>query len=620
MIGGTTGAMKRFFAAACAASLLAAGAAWADGAKPSHGISVFGDLKYPPGFKHFDYVNPDAPKGGAITVWGLDTFETLNPFILKGRKEEWNSLIFDTLMTRATDEPDALYALVASGAEIAADRGSVAFTIDPRARFHDGSRITAEDVAFTFETLIKKGHPSFRINFRDVAKAEVLGPAKVRFVFKPGLHRDLPTMLAGLPVLSKTYYATVPFDKTTFTAPLSSGPYRVAKAEPGRSIVYERVADYWARDLPVNRGRFNFDRIRVDYYRDRDIAFQAFFSGQYDFREEFTSRSWATQYDKPPVEKGLIVRETLPDETPSGVQAFFFNLRRAKFQDPRVRQALDLAFDYEWTNKNLFYSQYERTNSMFENSELAAHAPPSAAELALLEPLRGQVPKEVFERPYMAPVSNGSGKIRKRLRTAARLFRKAGYRVKDGVLTGADGAPFTIEFLLFEASFNRIINPYSRNLERLGVKATIRIVDAANFKYRTDHSDFDIIVRRYVQPLTPGIEQRNYFGSANADTAGTFNVGGVKDPAVDALVEKVTTAGSRAELVTAVRALDRVLMWNRFVIPQWYKGSHNVAYWNKFDRPKLKPRYARGVIDTWWFNPENARLLAAGTAPPRRTN
>jgi microcin C transport system substrate-binding protein len=475
-------------------------------------------------------------------------------------------------------------------------------------------------VAFTFETLIKKGHPSYRINFRDVAKAEVLGPARVRFVFKPGLHRDLPTMLAGLPVLSKAYYATVPFDKTTFTAPLSSGPYRVAKAEPGRSIVYERVADYWARDLPVNRGRFNFDRIRVDYYRDRDIAFQAFFSGQYDFREEFTSRSWATQYDKPPVEKGLIVRETLPDETPSGVQAFFFNLRRAKFQDPRVRQALDLAFDYEWTNKNLFYSQYERTNSMFENSELAAHSAPSAAELALLEPLRGQVPKEVFERPYMAPVSNGSGKIRKRLRTAARLFRKAGYRVKDGVLTAADGAPFAIEFLLFEASFNRIINPYIRNMERLGVKATIRVVDAANFKYRTDHFDFDIIVRRYVQPLTPGIEQRNYFGSANADTAGTFNVGGVKDAAVDALVEKVTSAGSRAELVTAVRALDRVLMWNRFVIPQWYKGSHNVAYWNKFDRPRVKPRYARGVIDTWWFNPDKARLLAAGTAPPRRTN
>ncbi len=616
MIGGATGAMIRPFAVAFAGLVLASAAAWADGAKPSHGISVFGDLKYTPGFTHFDYVNPDAPKGGTITVWGLDTFETLNPFILKGRKEAWNFLIFDTLMTRAADEPDALYALVASGAEIAADRGSVGFTIDPRARFHDGTPVTAADVVFTFETLVKQGHPRFRINFRDVATAEALGPRKVRFVFKPGFHRDLPTLLAGLPVLSKAYYATVRFDKTTFTAPLSSGPYRVARAEPGRSIVYRRVADYWARDLAVNRGRFNFDRIRVDYYRDRDIAFQAFFSGQYDFREEFTSRSWATQYDKPPVEKRLIVRETLPDETPSGVQAFFFNLRRAKFQDRRVRAALDLAFDYEWTNKNLFYSLYERTNSMFENSELAAHAAPSKAELALLEPLRGRVPDEVFERAFVAPKSDGSGKIRKRLRTAARLLREAGYRVKDGVLTAADGTPFAIEFLLFESSFNRIINPYIRNLERLGVAATIRVVDAANFKVRTDQFDFDIIVRRFVQPLTPGIEQRNYFGSANADTAGTFNVGGVNDPAVDALVEKVTQARTRAELVTAVHALDRVLMWNRFVIPQWYKGSHNVAYWNKFDRPKTKPRYARGVIDTWWFVPAKARMLAAGTAPP----
>lgn len=616
MIGGATGVMIRTIVAVGASLLLTAAVAWADGARPSHGISVFGDLKYPPGFKHFDYVNPNAPKGGKLTVWGLDTFETLNPFILKGRKDDWNALIFDTLMTRATDEPDALYALVASGAAVAADRSWVEFVIDPRARFHDGSKITADDVVFSFETLIKKGHPSYRINFRDVAKSEAQGPGKVRFTFNPGFHRDLPTMLASLPVLSKAYYANVAFDKTTFVAPLSSGPYRVAKAEPGRTIVYERVTDYWARDLPVNRGRFNFDRIRVDYYRDRDIAFQAFFSGQYDFREEFTSRSWATQYDKPPVEKGLIVRETLPDETPSGVQAFVFNLRRAKFQDSRVREALDLAFDYEWTNKNLFYSQYERTNSMFENSELAAHAPPNPAELALLEPLRGQVPDEALDRAFVGPKSDGSGKIRRRLRSAARLFRKAGYKVKDGVLTAADGTPFAVEFLLFESSFNRVINPYIRNLKRLGVEATIRVVDAANFKYRTDHSDFDIIVRRFVQPLTPGLEQRNYFGSDNADTAGTFNVGGVKDAAVDALIEKVTGARTRAELVTAVRALDRVLMWNRFVIPQWYKGSHNVAYWNKFDRPKVKPRFARGVIDTWWYNAEKARMIADGTPPP----
>ncbi|MCH8882455.1 MAG: ABC transporter substrate-binding protein, partial [SAR324 cluster bacterium] len=319
----------------------------------------------------------------------------------------------------------------------------------------------------------------------------------------------------------------------------------------------------------------------------------------YDFREEFTSRSWAIQYDKPPVRRGLIVRETLPDETPSGAQVFVFNLRRDKFKDRRVREALGLAFDFEWTNKNLFYGLYERTNSMFENSELAAKVKPSAAERALLEPLRAMVPKEVFEEAYVAPVTDGSGRIRGNLKKAVRLLRKAGYRVRAGVLTGPDGKPFTIEFLLFEATFNRILNPYIRNLERLGVKANIRIVDSANFKYRTDHFDFDAIVERYVQPLTPGVEQRSYFGSAYADMPGTRNLSGIKDPAVDALIEKIIEAPTRKALVAAVRALDRVVMWNRYTVPQWYKGTHQVAYWNKFDRPGLKPKFGRGVMDTW---------------------
>ena len=585
--------------------------------KVSHGVSVFGDLKYGADFTHLDYVNPDAPKGGTLRLWGLDTFETLNPFILKGRKEAWNELIFDTLMARAFDEPDALYGLVARAIEIPEDGGWVAFRLRPEARFHDGTPITAEDVAFTFETLVKKGHPQFAILFRDVAGVEVLDRHRVRFVFKPGRHRDLPVQLAGLPVLSKAYYAEVAFDRTTFTPPLSSGPYRVARAEPGRSVTYERVRDYWAQELPINRGRYNFDRIKIDYYRDRDIAFEAIFAGQYDFREEFTSRSWATQYDKPPVRKGLIVRETLNDDTPSGVQAFFFNLRRDKFKDRRVRRALDLAFDFEWTNKNLFFGLYERTNSMFENSPLAAHAPPSAAERALLEPFRGKVPEEVFARPYKASVTDGSGKIRRELRQATSLLREAGYRVRDGVLRNAAGEPLTIEFLLFEASFNRIVSPYIANLRRLGIEARIRIVDAANFKYRTDHYDFDVIVRRYVQPLTPGLEQRNFFGSAAAGTPGSFNVGGIEDPAVDALIERVIAATSRADLTTAVRALDRVLMWNNYTLPQWYKGVHHIAYWNKFDRPATKPRFARGVVDTWWYDPEKAAMIAAGKAPPR---
>lgn len=584
---------------------------------PRHGLSVFGELKYADGFPHFGYVNPQAPKGGAIKITGLDTFETVNPFILKGRKDALSEpLLFDTLMARAFDEPDSFYGLVAKSAEQPDDKSWVAFNIDPRARFHDGSEITADDIVFTFETLVKRGHPRFRIVFRDVAKAEATSKQRVIFTFKPGTHRDLPTRLAALPVLSKAYYSAHSFDTTSFEPPLASGPYRIGKLEPGRSITYQRVENYWAKDLPVIRGRFNFDRITVEYYRDREIAFQAFFSQQYDFREEFTSRQWAIQYDEPPVRDGLIVRETLRDETPSGVQAFILNLRRPKFQDIRVRTAMELAFDFEWTNKTLFYDLYKRTNSMFENSALAAHAPPSPEELALLEPLRGKVPDEVFTTPYVSPVNDGSGRIRSSLRKASRLLKQAGYRIADGALVDQAGKPFEVEFLLFEASFKRILTPFIQNLKRLGIAGSMRIVDTANFKRRQDSADFDVVIRRIAQPLTPGLEQRNYFGSEFASVPGSFNIGGVDDPAVDTLIEKIITAKTRSDLVTATRALDRVLMWNRYVIPQWYKGEHNVAYWNKFSRPATKPKFDMGVLDTWWYNAANAKMIDDGVAPP----
>jgi microcin C transport system substrate-binding protein len=378
------------------------------------------------------------------------------------------------------------------------------------------------------------------------------------------------------------------------------------------------VADYWGRDLPVNRGRYNFATVRWDFFRDRDIAFEAFFAGNYDYREEFTSRDWATKYDdKPAIKSELAVRDTLRDERPSGVQAWFFNLRRDRFKDRRVRAALDLAFDYEWTNKTLFYSLYQRTNSMFENSELAAHDPPSAAELALLEPLRGKVPDEVFVKPYASPVTDGSGNNRDNLREAVKLLAEAGWQIKDGALVNAKGEPFKLEFLLFEASFQRIINPYIANLKRIGIDASIRVVDVANFQKRRQNFDFDVVIERYVQPLTPGVEQRDYFGSAAADVPGSRNLAGIKDPAIDALIEKVMTAESRAALVSAVRALDRVLMWNRYSVPQWYKGSHNIAYWNKYDRPAIKPRFSLPVVDTWWYNAEKAAMVAAGKAPPK---
>ena len=611
--------MNRILLSLAAYAVLATSAvtANAQNADPKHGLSVFGDLKYGNGFSHFSYTNPDAPKGGAFKVPGLDTFETVNPFILKGRKEPLaESLLFDTLMARAFDEPDAYYGLVAKTVEQPADKSWVAFNIDPRAKFHDGTSITAGDVVFTYNSLKKNGHPRYRINFRDVDRAEATSPGRVKFTFKPGIHRDLATRLAALPVLSKAYYDKVDFKKTTFVAPLASGPYRVGKYEPGRSITYSRVKNYWAKDLPVIRGRYNFDAVTVDYYRYREVMFQAFFSKQYDFREDFTSRQWATQYDKPPVNAGLVIREVLPDETPSGVQAFILNLRREKFQDVRVRTAIDMAFDFEWTNKTLFYSQYARTNSMFENSTLAAKKPPTKDELALLEPFRGELPEEVFTTPFASPQTDGSGKLRSSLRKASRLLKQAGYRIEDGVLKDAAGAPLKIEFLLFEASFKRIIGPYINNLKRLGIQAYIRIVDTANFKRRQDTFDFDIVIRRIAQPLTPGLEQRNYFGSEFSGVQGSFNVGGVKNGAVDALIEKVVTATSRPALTTAVRALDRVIMWNRYAVMQWYKGAHNIAYWNKFNRPAVSPRYAMGVIDTWWFDAAKAKMIEDGIAPP----
>jgi microcin C transport system substrate-binding protein len=431
-------------------------------------------------------------------------------------------------------------------------------------------------------------------------------------------NRDLPLQVATLPVLSKAYYSKVTFNKTTMTPPVGAGPYRIERVEAGRTIVYRRISNYWADSLPVMRGRYNFARVIYDYFRDRDIAFEAFFTGAYDFREEFTSRNWATQYTgKPAVRDGRIVRETLPDQRPSGVQAWFLNTRRAKFQDRRVRAALDLAFDFEWTNKTLFYRLYKRTNSMFANSPLAADAPPDAAELALLEPIRDQVPKEVFGPPYRSPVTDGSGRNRPNLRKAMKLLQDAGYHIEDNRLVGPKGKPFEIEFLIFESSFKRIINPYVRNLQRIGVTTTLRIVDVANMQRRMQQYDFDIVINRYVQPLTPGVEQQAFYGSRFADVPGQRNLAGIKNPAIDYLIEKLIAAQSREALTTAVHALDRVIMWNHYIIPQWYKGAHNIAYWNKFDRPKVKPRFDLGMLDTWWYNAQKAAMIADGKAPPR---
>lgn len=599
------------------ASLLSGGALASDVTK-SHGLSAFGDLRYSADFKQFDYVNPKAPKGGTLRLRGIDSFDNLNGFILKGVAPEGLTLLHATLMERATDEPDAVYGYVAHSVEYPADKSWISFHIRPEARFNDGSRMTAEDVVFTFNILIKKGHPQYRVIFTGVEKVEALSPSQVKFTFKQKGNRDLLLQVASLPVLSKAYYAGFPFDKTTMTPPLSAGPYVVDKVEPGRDITYRRVANHWARNLPIMKGRFNFDRVQVDYYRDRDIAFQAFFAGAYDFREEFTSRNWATQYtDKLPIKKKLVVRKTLPDGNPSGMQAFFFNMRKKdKFGDARVREAIDLAFDFEWTNKALFFSQYDRSDSMFENSELAAKKKPTADELALLTPLKGQVPEDVFTGPYISPRTDASGRTRRNLRKAAKLLKAAGWTIKNNQRVNAQGKILKVEFLLFERSFDRVINPFLRNLKRIGVEANIRVVDVANYQLRMQQFDFDVIIQRYVQRTTPGIELLNYFGSKAADIQGSNNLAGIKDPAIDHLIAKVINAKSRKSLIAATRALDRVLMWNHYSVPQWYKGVHNIAYWNKFDQPRKKPRFALGMIDTWWFNPKKAAMIADGKAPP----
>jgi len=580
------------------------------GAKPSHGLSTFGDLKYPADFTNFDYVKPQAPKGGSLSMIGATTFNSLNGFILKGDPAAGLNYLFDTLMVRAQDEPDAVYGLVAKTADVAEDGLSVTFELRKSARFADGTPVTAQDVVFSFNIIKEKGHPNLALRLRDIVKAEAVNDYRVTFTFKGEQLRDLAIIAASQPIFSKAYYAAREFDETTLEAPLGSGPYKIKKVKAGRSVVYERRDDYWAKDLPVNRGRYNFGELVFEYFRDRTAEFEAFKADAFDLREEFTSRVWATQYNFPAVKNGRVITDILPNDQPSGAQGFFLNMRRDKFSDKRVRKALDYAFDFKWTNKNLFYGAYKRTNSFFENSVMKAQDKPQGAELALLEPFRAQLPPEVFSTAYMSPVSDGSGQDRKLLRAATGLLKQAGWNIKDGVRTNQKGEKFTIEFLTFSPSFERIIAPIVKNLKLLGIKARIRMVDPAQYQERLKSFDFDITTRRYVLRITPGVELRSYWGSAYANIKGSSNLSGIKDPVVDALIEKATAAKSREELNVAARALDRVLRAGNYWIPQWYKASHTIAYWDRFSYPAIKPKYGRGIIETWWYDEAKAAKLS----------
>lgn len=591
-------------------------------AESRHGLSAFGDLAYPANFAHFAYANPDAPKGGTFSLigWGgVTTFNSLNNYILKGDAAQGLELLFDSLMTPAADEPDAVYGLVAESAEVAPDGASVIFHLRPEARFADGTPLTADDVVFSFDTLKSKGHPIFHQMLQDVVKAEALDPRTVRYSFTGSLVRDLPLTVAALPIFSKAYYASRPFDETTLDPPLGSGPYLVDQVAQGRTIVYRRNPDYWAKDLPVNRGRFNFDKIRFEYFRDRTAGMEAFKAGTYDFREEFTSKVWATEYDFPAIRDGRVKKEVLPDETPSGTQGFFLNTRREQLQDPRVRKALDLAFDFEWTNRNVFYGLYDRTQSFFENSPMKAEGEPSAAERALLAGLGVPVAEEALGPAYLSAKSDGSGQDRNLLLQAGKLLDEAGWKVKNGVRVNAKGEPLKLEILSFEQAFERLTAPYVRNLELLGIDARIRLVDPAQYQQRLKDFDFDITTERYQMRNTPGVELRSYFSSEAAKMDGSLNLAGIADPAVDALIERVIAAKSREELTTAARALDRVLRAGHYWVPHWYKPANDVAYWDKFSRPETKPRFDRGILDTWWYDEVKAAKLAANVAASPNT-
>jgi microcin C transport system substrate-binding protein len=595
-----TPALGALLCCALATAALAAG---------TYGVSLFGELKYGSDFKNFDYVNPTAPKGGTMKFSAIGTYDTFNPFVVKGVSAAGIGGIFDTLTTASEDEPGSEYGLAAESINLAADKLSVLYTLRKEARFHDGSPMTADDVVWTFDTLRTKGNPRYRSYYGDVTKVEKEGERGVRFTFKSADNRELPQIIGQMPVLSKAYWSGRDFSKTTLEPPLGSGAYKIETFDPGRSVTYRRVADYWGDQLPVNKGRRNVDVLRYDYYRDGTIALEAFKAGQYDIRIENSSILWATGYDGPALRQGLIKKEEIPNELPSGMQGFGYNLRRPLFQDPRVRQALAYAFDFEWSNKNLFYGAYTRTRSYFDNSELAAKGVPQGAELQILEKYRGKIPDEVFTKEYDPPKYDGSGNIRDGLREGLKLLQAAGWGFKNEKLVNEKtGQPFEFEILLDNPQFERIVLPFAKNLERMGITARVRTVDNAQYEKRMETFDYDMTIVAFGQSLSPGNEQREYWGSKAADEEGSRNLLGIKDPVLDELIEELIKAPDRASLVAHTRALDRVLQYGYYVIPNYHIAAFRVAYWDKFRRPQVSPKYGVG-IDTWWVDPKAEQTI-----------
>ena len=583
-----------------------------------HGLSIFGDLALPPDFPHLPYVDPKAPVGGEIRLQidssqgnqNFLTFNTLNVFNFAGDGAAGVPASFDSLMGGNSDEPDALYGVVARAVRVSSDKSRYRFLLRKEARFHDGTPLTAQDVAFSVNVLREKGHPSFRLPLRDLDTAVASAPDVLDVSLKPGHSRDAILFIGGLPIFSAAFYAKVPFDEVSLEPPLGSGAYKVASFQQGRYVEMERVADYWGKDLPINVGTGNFGRLRYEYYADRKIAFEGFKAGDFTFREEFTASVWAKQYDFPAVAEGRVKKELVKDETPNGTQGWFFNTRRDKFQDPRIREAIGTAFDFKWTNAHIMYDAYQRTVSYFQNSPMAATGGPSPEELALLEPYRAKLSPEVFGPVPMPPESDGSGTDRVLLRKGFELLKAAGCKRQGEQLLLADGTPLTIEFLESDPALDPHTLPFIRNLRLLGIEATIRTVDPAQYKQRTDKFDFDVVTQRFGFGFTPGASMRDTFGSEAARTPGSRNLCGISDPTLDALIEQAVVADTREKLTIVCRDIDRVLRAGHYWVPMWNLAAHKIAYWDLFDRPARSAKYGLNAVSTWWYDEAKAQKTA----------
>ena len=597
--------LAAWFAAAC---LFAAPAL----AEPTYGLSLIGPLQLPAGFTHFPDADPNAPKGGNVTLAAVGSFDSLNPFIVRGSPASAAARVWETLMTENVDEPEGMYCHLCETVDVAADHRTVTFVLRPQAHFNDGTPVLASDVVWTFNTLRAHGRPLYRTYWADVASAEAVGDRTVVFHLKDTQNRELPSILGEVPVMPEHWWKGRDFEAPLADPPVGSGPYRIDRVTMGQTIILRRVPDWWAVTIPTGRGTNNFDTIRYDYYRDPSVAFEAFKAGQVDFRQENSSKNWSTGYDFPAVAKGLVKLEKLPHKLPTGMQGFAMNTRRDIFKDRRVRQAMDEVFDFQWMNKNLFYGLYTRTDSYFSNSDFAESGLPQGAELAFLEPFRAKLPPELFTTPFSLPVTDGSGNNREGLRRALDLLQQAGWTVKDRKMVNAAGQQMSFEILLDDPALERIGLPYAQWLGRLGIDAHIRTVDAAQFQKQMDDLDFDMSAEVVPESDSLGNEQIDFWSCRSANQPGTQNYAGVCDPAVDALTADIVAAKTRDDLIVAAHALDRVLLYNWYFVPQWHLQEFWVAYWNRFGHP---PGPVRTGLDftTWWVDP----ALAAATDAAR---